>query len=115
MALFKRKTVLPDESEVLRLAEEADSLESELNHLEEFVTQAPEIAKKQFEERYSTMPPPDELEDRRRERLFHAKLCRNELRNERRYQAQSGFMIVLLVACAISLAAWAIKISQFGL
>jgi len=87
-----------------------------MHELETFVEEAPQIAKDQFDEQYATMPPPDELEDRRRERMFMARaMSRNEVRNERRYQAQSGFMIFLLLLSAVAMIAWAVKIAQTGL
>ena len=112
MAFFTPKRFEPAEPEADQLSAEARALEKKLQQLESFIEEAPERAQQDYEERFATLPPPDELEDRRRERAFHQKLSRRELRNERRYQAKSGFLIVLLFICAISLAAWAVKIGQ---
>lgn len=115
MGFFSKNKYQP-EPELDALTEEAQALEEKMRQLESFVEKAPQLAKDHYDEQYATMPPPDELEDRRRERMFMARtMSRNEVRNERRYQAQSGFMIFLLLLSAAAMIAWAIKIANSGL
>lgn len=114
MGFFSKKQQL--DPEATALSAEAQALREKMQELESFVEEAPQLAKEQFDEQYATMPPPDELEDRRRERMFMARtLSRNEVRNERRYQAQSGVMIFLLLLATAALLAWAWRIAQGGI
>ena len=114
MGFFRKSKMPSTPDEIAVLMEQRRELESQMNQLESFLEEAPQIQKDQFDEKYATIPPPQELEDLRRERIFHAKLCRNELRNERRYQAQSGVMVALLLCAVVALFAWALKIAGLG-
>ena len=58
------------------------------------------------------MPPPDDLEDRRREHKFYSQLSRGEIRNEHRYQARSLMLFVLLVTAILALSAWIYSVLQ---
>jgi hypothetical protein len=54
----------------------------------------------------TTMPPPDDLADRRREHAFYTKLSRGEIKNERRYQARSAMLFLLLATAIAALSSW---------
>ena len=60
----------------------------------------------------STMPPPDDLEDRRREHKFYSRLSRGEIRNEHRYQTRSAFVFLLLVMGILALSFWIYSVLQ---
>ena len=85
---------------------------SRISELEEFIEGAPDRIRKEMEEKITTMPPPDDLEDRRREHKFYSQLSRGEIRNEHRYQTQSAFLFVLLVTAILALSAWICSVLQ---
>lgn len=94
------------------LSSRQDQLLSRISELEEFIEDAPERIKKEMEEEMTTMPPPDDLEDRRREHKFYSQLSRGEIRNEHRYQTRSAFLFLLLVTAILALSAWIYSVLQ---
>ena len=48
----------------------------------------------------------DDLEDRRREHKFYTQLSRGEIKNERRHQARSTMLFLLLATAIATLSAW---------
>ncbi len=89
-----------------------EQLLSRINELEEFISEAPERIRREMEEEITTMPPPDDLEDRRREHKFYSQLSRGEIRNEHRYQTRSALLFVLLVTAILALSAWIYSVLQ---
>lgn len=89
-----------------------EQLLSRINELEEFIAEAPERIRREMEEEITTMPPPDDLEDRRREHKFYSQLSRGEIRNEHRYQTRSALLFVLLVTAILALSAWIYSVLQ---
>mgnify|MGYP001415632972 FL=1 len=77
-----------------------------ISELEEFIEGAPERIRREMEEEITTMPPPDDLEDRRREHKFYSQLTRGEIRNEHRDQTRSAFLFLLLVSGILMLSFW---------
>lgn len=63
-------------------------------------------------EQERTMPPPEDLEDRKRQRDFEEKAARGQVRNERRTQGRSLFLMFLLLAATAAMIAWVITLSQ---
>lgn len=63
-------------------------------------------------EQERTMPPPEDLEDRKRVRDFEEKAARGQIRNERRTQGRSLIMMFLLLAATAAMVAWVITLSQ---
>ncbi|NNJ87078.1 MAG: hypothetical protein HKP20_07905, partial [Akkermansiaceae bacterium] len=57
-------------------------------------------------------PPPSEVARIQREEAFKAKLTRGELKNEKRNQAKSGFLLFLLVLAILALALWIFQAVQ---
>ena len=53
-----------------------------------------------------TLPPPSELQGRKREKEFMEKLSRGELKNEKRNQTKSGFLLVLLILAILAMGLW---------
>jgi len=89
-----------------------EQLLSRINELENFITDAPERIRREMEDEITTMPPPDDLEDRRREHKFYSQLSRGEIRNEHRYQTRSAMLFVLLVTAILCLSAWIYSVLQ---
>ena len=102
MGFFRNKPKPADSS----LSSREEQLLSRINELEDFIEGAPERIRQEMEEEITTMPPPDDLEDRRREHKFYSQLSRGEIRNEHRYQARSAILFVLLVTTIVALSAW---------
>ena len=107
MGFFRKK---PKSNCSLTAREE--QLLSRINELEAFIEGAPERIRKEMEDEITTMPPPDDLEDRRREHKFYSQLSRGEIRNEHRYQTRSAFLFVLLLTTIIALSAWIYSVLQ---
>lgn len=72
----------------------------------------PEQLELEIREQERTMPPPEDLEDRRRQRDFEEKAARGQIRNERRTQGRSLFLMLLLLAATAAMVAWVITLSQ---
>lgn len=72
----------------------------------------PERLRREAEERAATLPPPDDLADRRRRIDFENKASRGQVRNERRAQGRSLLLTVLLLTAIVSLVAWVVKLAQ---
>jgi hypothetical protein len=89
----------------------AADIEAQTRECEQFLREAPERIAEERAERAATMPPPDDLADRRRERRFYELVSRGELRNERRAQAGSTLLFMLLLVAATSLVMWVLRLT----
>ena len=108
MGLFRRKPSGPASA----LTEREEQLRARIDELEQFIEKAPDRLRQEMEDELTTMPPPDDLDDRRREHKFYSQLSRGEIRNEHRYQARSAFLFVLLVAAIVALSSWIYSVLQ---
>ncbi|MEP4076394.1 hypothetical protein [Haloferula sp.] len=72
----------------------------------------PEQLELEMREQERTMPPPEDLEDRERQRIFEEKAARGQVRNERRTQGRSLLLMFLLLAATASMVAWVITLTQ---
>ena len=72
----------------------------------------PARLRREAEERAATLPPPDDLADRKRQRDFEDKVSRGQVRNERRAQGRSLILTVLLIAAIAALAFWSIQLAR---
>jgi hypothetical protein len=63
-------------------------------------------------EQERTMPPPEDLEDRKRQRDFEEKAARGQIRNERRTQGRSLLLMFLLLVATAAMVAWVITLAQ---
>ena len=95
-----------------RLSSREEELLERISELEEFIEGAPERIRREMEKEISTMPPPDDLDDRRREIKFYSRLSRGEIRNEHRYQTRSAFVFLLLVTGILMLSFWIYSVLQ---
>ncbi|WP_035612526.1 hypothetical protein [Haloferula sp. BvORR071] len=71
---------------------------------------APRKILREAEEMAATLPPPDDLADRRRLREFEEKASRTQIRNERRTQGKSLLLLVLLLSATALLVSWVVKL-----
>ncbi len=93
--------------------EELRALEAEERQLHERIqnaSAAPEKILREAQEQAATLPPPDDLADRRRLREFEEKASRTQIRNERRTQGKSLLLLVLLLAATAMLVSWVVKL-----
>lgn len=106
MALFSKKTN-PDLSEVDL---EKQKLEEKIRELESFIAEAPQKMEREHLDKLQTMPAPDDIAQHQRENNFAHRLTKGELRNERRHQARSALIFVLLVIAIVFVSLWVYKI-----
>lgn len=111
MALFGKKQAA-GVGEVAVYDEAEQQIASQIRQLESLIEEAPDEIRRRMEEERTTMPPPDDLEDRRREHKFYTQLSRGEIRNERRHQARSAMLFVLLATAITALSAWIYQFLQ---
>jgi len=86
--------------------DELSALDSEIAKYESLIESAPLKLLEQRERERTTIPAPDDFEDRRRERRFYADLSRGQIINERRSTTRNIVLFVLLVAASFSLCWW---------
>lgn len=103
----------PDTSELSleELERKYADIEERARECEQFLREAPERIAAAQAERARTMPPPDDLADRRRERRFYELVSRGELRNERRAQAGSTMLLLLLIVATATLIMWVLQLA----
>ncbi len=68
----------------------------------------------QRSERETTMPPLEEVQDRKQRKQHEQIVSRGEVKNERRTQNYSMLLLVLLVAATCSLVWWGMRLMQGG-
>ena len=107
MGFFSKKSKIEGS-----LSAREEKLLARINELEEFIEGAPEQIRIKMEQEISTMPPPDDLDDRRREHKFYSRLSRGQIRNEHRYQTRSAFVFLLLVMGILALTVWIYSVLQ---
>jgi len=73
----------------------------------------PEQLELEIREQERTLPPPEDLEERRRQRDFEERAARGQIRNERRTQGRSLLLLFLLLAATAAMIAWVVKLAGF--
>jgi hypothetical protein len=73
----------------------------------------PEQLELEIREQERTLPPPEDLEERRRQRDFEERAARGQVRNERRTQGRSLLLLFLLLAATAAMIAWVVKLAGF--
>lgn len=93
--------------------EELRALEERERQLREQIANASAAPHKillEAQEQAATLPPPDDLADRRRLREFEEKASRTQIRNERRTQGKSLLLLVLLLVATAWMVSWVVKL-----
>ena len=93
------------------LKRKAADLERAEHDYEQFLLNEPKRIAAEAAERAATLPPPDDFADRRRERRFYELACRGQIRNERRAQAGSTLLFLLLIAATSGLVMWVLRLA----
>jgi len=101
-----------DGSNIEKLSAQEREIQERIKKLQDFVDHGPEIERAAEEDRLCTMPAPSEVKERERENRFMEKLSRGELKNERRHQAKSGLLLLLLFIAIISMILWTYEAIQ---
>ncbi len=100
------KPPLPDGSDLDSLGARELELQAKIAQLQDFVENGPDRLIQAERDRLSTLPPPVEVEERKREKEFMDKLGRGALKNEKRHQAKNGFLLILLILTILVLVFW---------
>jgi len=95
-----------DRDELRALEERKRALEQQIQN----ASAEPEKILREAQEQAVTLPPPDDLADRKRLREFEEKASRTQIRNERRTQGKSLLLLVLLLAATAFLVSWVVKL-----
>ncbi|MBK1834240.1 hypothetical protein [Roseibacillus ishigakijimensis] len=108
MLPFQRKKKKPaaGAADLQALVEQERAVREQIEKLEEMIAEAPDRIRREYEDARTTMPPPDDLEDRLREKRFQAHLTRGEVRNQQRYQVKATGLFVLLLLAIGSVISW---------
>lgn len=94
-----------DLDELKALEERKRALEEQIQS----ISAEPEKILREAQEQAATLPPPDDLADRRRLRDFEDVVSRRQVRNERRTQGRSLLLLFLLLVATAMLATWVLK------
>ncbi len=81
-------------------------ISSQIENLEQFIEKAPQRVKDEIERQRSSMPAPDDMRERARERDFYQYYSRGQTQNERRYQARNTVLFVLLSTALLATCWW---------
>jgi hypothetical protein len=101
-----------DLSKIDSLSAHERALSEQIAQLQDFVEHGPERERMARQEEMQTLPPPSDLLGRKREKEFMEKLSRGELKNQKRNQTKSGFLLVLLLLAILTLGLWMYRILQ---
>lgn len=88
------------------LARQDVELQNKIKQIQSFIHEAPTKLQQEEDDRIRTLPAPDEISERRREKEFFDRLSRGELKNERRHQAKNGVILVLLLITITAVCLW---------
>ncbi len=91
------------------LAKQDAELQQKIKDIQSFIEDAPDKLQQEEDDRIRTLPAPDEISERRREKEFFDRLSRGELKNERRHQARNGVILVLLAVAITAVSMWIYK------
>lgn len=86
--------------------DELSALESEIAKYESMIESAPLKLLEQRERERTTIPAPDDFEQRRREKGFYADLSKGQIINQRRFHTRNTILFVLLAMATASICWW---------
>ena len=102
----------PEGPDLDSLSARERELREKIEQLQDFVDHGPEREREAEEERMRTLPPPSEIIQRKREKKFMEQLSRGELKNQKRNQAKSGFLLFLLILATLAIGLWIYRAVQ---
>lgn len=95
-------------------AKELDELEQKRREVEARIAELerlPEQLELEMLESETTMPPPDDLVERQRQREFEEQAARGQIRNERRTQGRSLLLMFLLLGATCAVISWIVRLA----
>lgn len=98
-----------------RIPKEIDELELRKRQLEEQIAElqgVPEQIEMELLESNTTLPPPEDLEERQRQRHFEEQAARGQIRNERRTQGRSLLLMFLLLTATAAIISWIVRLAN---
>lgn len=104
---FKKKSKAAELDDYARQQAE---LKAKIDEIQGFIEDAPQKLQREELERLQTLPAPDELAHIQRENTFIDRLTKGELKNERRHQARSALLFIMLAVATTFIALWIYKI-----
>ena len=109
MLLSLKKRKKKDATALGALVDQEKAVAEQISILEDMIAEAPDRIRREYEETRGHMPPPDDWEDRQREKRFYAHLSKGEVRNEYRCQTRSTLLFVFLTIAIVSLLSWMVS------
>ncbi len=100
MAFFSKKNHDP------QIPTKEELISSQIESLEQFIEKAPQRLKEEIERERTTMPAPDSLRDREREKIFYHAYSKRQMQNERRFQARNTVLFLLLATALLAVCWW---------
>lgn len=97
-----------DEGEVEEIDLARRQLEEQIAELEAL----PKQLELEMLEQESTLPPPDTVADRARQRRFEEQAARGQIRNERRTQGRSLLLLFLLLGATAAMISWIVSLAN---
>lgn len=97
-----------------RKSKEVDELELQRRELDERIAELevlPEQLELEMRESSQTLPPPDDIAERERQRHFEEQAARGQIRNERRTQGRSLLLMFLLLAATTAVISWIVRLA----
>lgn len=95
--------------ELAELDKQQASIQDQILEMKTYLEEAPVKKQKEEDDRIRTLPAPDEIYEKRREKEFFDRLSRGELKNERRHQTKNGVIMILLLIAITSVCLWISK------
>lgn len=95
--------------------EELDELELRRRELDDQIAELevlPEQLELEMREREETLPPPEDLAERERQRHFEEQAARGQIRNERRTQGRSLLLMFLLLTATAAVISWIVRLAN---
>ena len=71
----------------------------------------PEQLELEMREKETTIPAPDDLAERERQKRFEDQATRGQVRNERRTQGRSLFLLLLLLLATAAMISWIVRLA----
>jgi len=81
-------------------------ISSQIESLEQFIEKAPQRLQEEIERERTTMPAPDSIRDREREKKFYHAFSKRQMQNERKFQARNTVLFVLLGSALLATCWW---------
>lgn len=98
-----------------RKSGEVDELELRRREIDERIAELegmPEQLELEMREREETLPPPEDLAERERQRHFEEQAARGQIRNERRTQGRSLLLMFLLLTATAAVISWIVRLAN---